>query len=69
MSEQLAFEAAPYEKLCRCVSVELTPDQERLMDVWPDRSASIVKAAMFNGQQRHVDGECTHCNGVGLLPT
>lgn len=68
MTQSLAFETAPYEQLCPCVSVELTPDQDRLMDVWPDRGDAIVKAAMLNGQQRHADGECQKCNGTGLLP-
>lgn len=64
----LAFESAPYDALCHCVGVELTPDQSRLIDAWPDRSQQIVKSAMLNNQQRHADGECITCKGTGLLP-
>lgn len=67
MSEKLAFETAPYDQLCSCVTVELSAEQGRLMDAWPDKGPSIVKAAMRNGQQRHVDGECKHCNATGLI--
>ncbi len=67
MSDLLAFETAPFDQLCNCVAVELTPNQDRLMGVWPEKGPNIVKAAMQNGQQRHVDGECQHCNGTGLL--
>lgn len=64
---KLAFETANYDDLCPCVTVELTAQQGRLMDAWPDRSAAIVKSAMLNGQQRHVDGECPQCRATGML--
>lgn len=67
MNHKLAFETAPYDQLCNCVTVELTPEQERLMDAWPEKGQAIVKAAMLNGQQRHVDGECQHCDATGLI--
>ncbi len=67
MNHKLAFETAPYDQLWNCVTVELTPEQGRLMDAWPEKGQSIVKAAMLNGQQRHVDGECHHCNATGLI--
>jgi hypothetical protein len=67
MNHKLAFETAPYDQLCNCVTVELTPEQGRLMDAWPEKGQAIVKSAMLNGQQRHVDGECQCCNATGLI--
>lgn len=64
--EKLSFERATYEDLCSCVHVELSDQQSRLIDAWPSKSESIVKSAILNGQQRHVDGECVLCKGSGL---
>lgn len=64
--EKLEFEIAPFEQLCGCVTVELTPKQEHIVDTWPDRRSLIVKAAIDNDQQRHVDAECQLCNATGL---
>ena len=50
MSHKLAFETAPYDQLCNCLTVELAPEQERLIDAWPEKGQSIVKAAM---KKRH----------------
>lgn len=68
MTELLAFETAPVDSLCSCVGVELTKDQERFMDLWPEKSGAIVISAMKKGQQRHTDGECAMCNATGLKP-
>ncbi len=67
MDNKLAFETAPYEQLCNCVTVELATEQERLMHAWLEKGQSIVKAAMLNGQQRQADGECKCCNATGLF--
>lgn len=64
--EELAFEIAPCEQLCDCVTVELTKEQERIIDIWPERRSLVIKAAMAHDQQRHIDCECQLCNATGL---
>jgi ribosomal protein L14E/L6E/L27E len=68
MSDLLAFETVPCDQLCPCVTVELTAEQARLIDAWPDKTPVIVASAMAKGQQRHVDGECLICNATGISP-
>lgn len=68
MSDLLAFETVPCDQLCPCVTVELTAEQARLIDAWPDKTPAIVASAMAKGQQRHVDGECLICNATGISP-
>ncbi|WP_240224566.1 hypothetical protein [Rheinheimera hassiensis] len=67
MSDKLAFEIDPNDQLCSGVMVELTTEQGRLMDAWPEKGLAIVKEEMLNGQQRNVDGECQHCKATGLI--
>lgn len=54
MTELLAFETAPVDSLCSCVGVELTKDQERFMDLWPEKSGAIVISAMKQGSEQYL---------------
>ncbi len=63
---KLAFETAPYDDLCGCVSTFLPAHLSEWREN-PDRHRSMVKARLSNPNlPRSVCANCPICNGLGI---
>lgn len=67
MTNNNRLQDADVNTLCACVSVVLTPAQQRCLEIWPDKQRGIVGGILQAGkQERTYDVDCKTCD-QGLI--